>query len=60
MQREQVEKYDQGKGANYYLTKYVTKELCDWGIKIKEYKSRNFMWGFGRAVEQRLCESELG
>lgn len=48
--REQVEKYDQGKGANYYLTKYVTKELCDWGIKIKESKSRNFMWGFGRGI----------
>ena len=38
--REQVEKYDEGKGANYYLTKYVTKDVCDWGILIKDTKSR--------------------
>jgi hypothetical protein len=32
--REEVEKYDPTKGANYYLTKYVTKELCDWDLNV--------------------------
>lgn len=29
-----IEKYCQGLGANYYLTKYIVKELCDWDIKV--------------------------
>ena len=37
--REKVETYDEGKGANFYLTKYVTKELCDWDLKIDKRKS---------------------
>lgn len=38
--REQVEKYQPGKGANYYLTKYVMKDLCDWGIQIRNTKTK--------------------
>ncbi|PKN53390.1 MAG: hypothetical protein CVU55_01850 [Deltaproteobacteria bacterium HGW-Deltaproteobacteria-13] len=34
--REQVEGYQKDKGADYYLTKYVTKELCDWDFRIKK------------------------
>lgn len=37
--REKVEEYDQERGANFYLTKYVTKELCDWDLKIDKRKS---------------------
>ena len=37
--REKVEGYDPTRGANYYLTKYITKELCDWDLKIKNRKS---------------------
>lgn len=36
--REKVEGYQKDKGANYYLTKYVTKELCDWDLKIDKRK----------------------
>ena len=38
--REQIEKYQAGKGANYYLTKYVTKDLCDWGLLIRNTKTK--------------------
>lgn len=37
--RETVEGYERDKGANYYLTKYVTKELCDWDLKISRNKN---------------------
>ena len=37
--REKVEGYQKDKGANFYLTKYVTKELCDWDLKIDKRKS---------------------
>jgi hypothetical protein len=37
--REQVESYIKDKGANFYLTKYVTKELCDWDLRIDKRKS---------------------
>lgn len=30
-----IEKYLSELGANYYLTKYITKELCDWDIYIR-------------------------
>jgi hypothetical protein len=36
--RESVEGYDPQKGANYYLTKYVVKEVCDWDFKILQNK----------------------
>jgi len=36
---EQVEGYDPGKGANYYLTKYVCKSICDWDLHIDKRKS---------------------
>ena len=42
--REQVERYDQGKGANYYLTKYVMKELCDWELYVRDDKTRGIIW----------------
>ena len=32
--RASVSGYDPAKGANYYLTKYVLKDVCDWDIKI--------------------------
>jgi hypothetical protein len=35
----QIEGYDPTKGANYYLTKYVTKELCDWDLNIDRKKA---------------------
>jgi hypothetical protein len=31
-----IEKYDPLLGANHYITKYVTKELCDWDFDIKK------------------------
>lgn len=34
-----VEGYDPTKGANYYLTKYMTKELCDWDLNIDRKKA---------------------
>jgi hypothetical protein len=37
--REKVETYEKDKGANFYLTKYVTKDLCDWDLKIDKRKS---------------------
>jgi hypothetical protein len=37
--RVQVEGYDPGKGANYYLTKYVVKDVCDWDLSIDRKKS---------------------
>ena len=37
--REQVKIYEKGKGANFYLTKYVTKDLCDWDLHIDKRKS---------------------
>lgn len=37
--REKVERYEVDKGANFYLTKYVTKDLCDWDLKIDKRKS---------------------
>jgi hypothetical protein len=37
--RVQVEGYDPTKGANYYITKYVVKEVCDWDFKILHTKS---------------------
>lgn len=35
----QVEGYEPGKGANYYLTKYVCKSICDWDLHIDKRKS---------------------
>lgn len=32
--RESVERYEKGRGANYYVTKYISKELCDWDFKF--------------------------
>jgi hypothetical protein len=37
--REKIEGYQKDKGANFYLTKYVTKDLCDWDLKIDKTKS---------------------
>lgn len=34
--RERVEGYDKTKGAHYYLTKYVLKDLYDWRIKLNK------------------------
>ena len=36
----QIEKYEQDKGANFYITKYTTKEMMDWNIQIHK-KHRN-------------------
>jgi hypothetical protein len=33
--RSKFEIYDVSKGAEYYVTKYVTKDICDWRIKLK-------------------------
>lgn len=37
--REKIETYQKDKGANFYLTKYITKDLCDWDLKIDKRKS---------------------
>ena len=37
--REQIEGYQKNKGADYYLTKYVTKQLCDWDFHLKKIKN---------------------
>jgi hypothetical protein len=34
--REQIEKYRQELGADYYLTKYITKDICDWDFNFKK------------------------
>lgn len=38
--RVQVEGYDPTKGANYYLTKYIVSEVCDWDLRIDLTKSK--------------------
>lgn len=37
--RVQIEGYDPTRGANYYLTKYVLKECCDWDVNIDMKKA---------------------
>jgi hypothetical protein len=37
--REEVEKYEKDRGADYYLTKYVTKSICDWDFKFIKNKN---------------------
>lgn len=37
--REQVERFEKGKGADFYLTKYLLKEVCDWDLHIIKTKS---------------------
>jgi hypothetical protein len=37
--RVQVEGYDSEMGANFYLTKYVVKDVCDWDLRIDRKKS---------------------
>jgi hypothetical protein len=36
--RALIEIYDEKKGGNYYLSKYITKELCDWDIENPKRK----------------------
>jgi len=38
--RARIEIYDERKGARYYLSKYITKEICDWEIENPLDKSR--------------------
>lgn len=33
--RAKIELYDKNKGAGYYLSKYVTKEICDYDVSEK-------------------------
>lgn len=42
--RESVEGYDSSKGANYYLTKYCIKDLCDWDLHIDKRKSHKLIF----------------
>ena len=37
--RAKVEGYDKEKGAHYYLTKYILKDVHDWDIKIDQKKA---------------------
>ena len=37
--REKVEGYIKDKGANFYLTKYVCKSICDWDLHVDKRKS---------------------
>ncbi len=37
--REQVERFEKGKGADFYLTKYLLKDVCDWDLHIIKTKS---------------------
>jgi len=34
--RARIEVYDERKGGNYYLSKYISKEICDWDIESPE------------------------
>jgi len=43
--RATVERYEKGKGANHYLTKYCLKELCDWDIRIKTERQLKMIRG---------------
>lgn len=43
--REQVETYQKDKGANFYLTKYITKDFCDWDLHIIKTKSHALKFG---------------
>jgi hypothetical protein len=36
--RARIEIYDEKKGGNYYLSKYITKEICDWDIENPKRK----------------------
>jgi hypothetical protein len=42
--REKVEGYQKDKGANYYLTKYCVKDLCDWDLRINKTKSPKLIY----------------
>jgi len=37
-----VEKYDPKLGAGFYLTKYITKNLCDWDFRLKPEHIREY------------------
>ena len=39
----QVEGYEPGKGAAFYLTKYVCKSICDWDLHIDKRKSHEMI-----------------
>jgi len=36
---EKVVAYDKRRGAGFYLTKYVTKDLCDWDLRLNKSKN---------------------
>ena len=42
--RETVEGYEKDKGANFYLTKYATKEICDWDLHVVKTKSHKLIF----------------
>jgi len=37
-----IQGYQKGRGANHYLTKYVTKASCDWDVHISNSKQLTF------------------
>jgi len=40
----QVEGFIKNKGADFYLTKYLLKEVCDWDIYINKNKSNSIIF----------------
>jgi len=40
----QVEAFEKGKGADFYLTKYLLKEVCDWDLHIIKTKSHKLIF----------------
>lgn len=42
--RVKVEGYQKDKGANFYLTKYCVKSLCDWDLRINKTKSHKLIF----------------
>ena len=53
--REKVEKYDRDKGANYYLTKYVLKDMFEWKVRLNK-QNENYI----RNSEKVSCEKQAG
>jgi hypothetical protein len=45
-----VEKYEPNLGAGFYLTKYVTKDLCDWNVSLKDEHLKEYSLFYGIEV----------
>jgi hypothetical protein len=59
---ERVIGYERQKGANYYITKYTTKDMMDWNVSINQKHKNTELdaeWvrdSAGRLVRQKIAE----